>query len=344
MPKGRSIEKSHTENTIINMRNFAITILLCLVTTISVGQKTPNEYYALVKVADSLSLIKDYKNSAAKYSEAFKANRGRGTEMDRYNAACAYALFNVPDSAFYQLNYIVTKAKYGYYDHISVDVDLISLHKDKRWQPLLQKVKQNKDIAEAKFNKPLIEKLGVILNDDQKYRQQIEEIESKFGSKSVEMKTHWKVIKEQDSINLIKVEEILSKNGWLGRDVVGDQGNETLFLVIQHSDQKTQEKYLPMLRDAVKQGNADGYNLAMLEDRVALKQGKRQIYGSQIGRDEESLLYFVSPLEDPDNVDQRRAEVGLRSLKEYVAYWQITWDVEQYKKDLPKLEEKIKSR
>jgi hypothetical protein len=130
----------------------------------------------------------------------------------------------------------------------------------------------------------------------------------------------------------------------VGADVVGRQGNTTLFLVIQHSDQATQEKYLPMMREAVKNGKAQGSDLALLEDRVALGQGKRQIYGSQIGRDPETQIYYVSPLEDPNNVDKRRAEVGLGPLAEYVNYWQMKWDVEQYKKDLPKLEEKMKPK
>lgn len=47
---------------------------------------------------------------------------------------------------------------------------------------------------------------------------------------------------------------------------------------------------------------------------------------------------FVLPLEDPDNVDKRRAEVGLGPLADYVKQWNIVWDVEEYKKQLPELE------
>jgi hypothetical protein len=97
-----------------------------------------------------------------------------------------------------------------------------------------------------------------------------------------------------------------------------------------------------MMRDAFKKGNAKGQDLALLEDRVALGQSKLQIYGSQIGRDNETQLYYVLPLKDPDNVDKRRAEVGLEPISEYVSNWQIKWNLEQYKKDLPKLEEKTK--
>jgi len=94
------------------------------------------------------------------------------------------------------------------------------------------------------------------------------------------------------------------------------------------------------MRDAVKNGNARGSSLALLEDRILLGQGKKQIYGSQIGNNPVTQTYYVRPLEDPDNVDKRRAEVGLGPLAEYVNYWQIKWDVEQYKRDLPGLEKK----
>jgi hypothetical protein len=326
------------------MKKTTLIFALFLTTTLTYGQNIPKEYFDLVKIADSLYKAKDFKNSANKYSDAFKANGWKGLPNDRYNAACSWALAAVPDSAFFQLDRIATKANYTNYGHISTDPDLNSLHNDNRWNPLLEKIKQNKDKAEANLDKPLVAMLDSIYIEDQKYRQQIDGIEKKYGWESKEMKAHWKIINEKDSINLIKVKSILDKYGWLGTDVVGWQGNATLFLVIQHSDQATQEKYLPIMREAVKSGKAQGNDLALLEDRVALGQGKRQIYGSQIGRDPETQIYYVSPLEDPDNVDKRRAEVGLGLLSDYVSHWQIKWDVEQYKKDLPKLEEKTKQK
>lgn len=290
------------------------------------------EYFSLVKKADSLYKAKDFKTSAFAYSAAFKSNGWVGISDDRYNAACSWALANNSDSSFFQLNRIATKANYMNYGHITTDPDLNSLHNDNRWKPLLDLIKRNKEKAEANLNKPLVAQLDSIYNEDQKYRLQIEEIEKKNGLESNEMKDHWKIINQKDSINLSKVKSLLDSYGWLGTDIVGRQGNSTLFLVIQHSDQRTQEKYLPMMREAVKNGKATGSSLALLEDRVALGQGKKQIYGSQIGRNNETKLYYVLPLEDPDNVDKRRAEVGLQPLAEYVNRWQIKWNVEQYKK------------
>lgn len=326
------------------MKQTKFIIAFLLLTHLALGQNVPKEYVDLVKKADSLYNSKDFKKSAETFSEAFKANGWKGFSNDRYNAACSWALASVPDSAFFQLERIATLMNYTDYGHITTDPDLISLNNDKRWKSLLEKIKQNKDKSEANLNKPLVAILDSIYIEDQKYRQQIDGIEEKYGWESKEMKAHWKIINEKDSINLIKVKSILDKYGWLGSDVVGGQGNSTLFLVIQHSDIATQEKYLPMMREAVKNGKAQGNSLALLEDRVALRQGKRQIYGSQIGRDPDTQNSYVLPLEDPDNVDKRRAKVGLGPLSEYVNHWQIKWDVEQYKIDLPKIEEKMKRK
>jgi hypothetical protein len=323
------------------MKRYLLILIIGIGAANLYGQQIPQKYFDLIKKADSLYQAKDYKNSALTYSSAFKANGWKAMSDDRYNAACSWALSNVPDSAFFNLFRIAKMMNYINYNHISTDTDLQSLYSDKRWDELLKIVKQNKEKAEANMNKPLMQKLDSIYTDDQKYRKQIGETETKYGRESKEIKELWSVIREKDSVNLIQVKVILDKYGWLGPDVIGPQGNNTLFLVIQHADQATQEKYLPMMREAVKKGNAQGSALALLEDRVALRQGKKQIYGSQIGRDETGA-YYVSPLEDPDNVDKRRASVNLPPLADYTIKWNIKWDVEQYKKDLPKLEEKQK--
>lgn len=323
-------------------RYLLLTIALLLLTRITFGQSIQKDYYDFVKRADSLHKVKDFKSSANTYTNAFKANNWQGLPNDMYNAACAWALSGVPDSAFFQLESIATKANYANYSHVIADTDLESLHEDKRWNPLIEKIKQNNSHRNLNFEKSLALALDSIYTEDQMYRQQIDEIRKNYGSESNKMKAHWKLINKIDSVNLTKVKEILDRHGWLGADAVGAKGSITIFLVIQHADQATQEKYLPMMREAVKNGKAQGSALALLEDRVALGQGKRQIYGSQISQDPKTKLNYVLPLIDPDNVDKRRASVGLEPMSQYVDKWQIKWDVENYKKKLSRLEKKLK--
>ena len=325
------------------MKNYNIIsgTLLCVNTILA--QDIPKEYFKLIHKADSLYDIHDYKNSAFTYSSAFKANGWKAMPNDRYNAACTWTLANYPDSAFFNLDRIAKKAGYQNYDHIIKDTDLNSLHNDKRWNPILELVKQNKEKSEEKLNKPLVAQLDSIHELDQKYRIEAQALNEKTELKSKKGDLIWQSMRQADSNNLIKVKTILDKYGWLGSEVIGQSGDNTLFLVIQHADLKTQEHYLPMMQDAVKKGNASSSGLAMLEDRIEIRNNRKQIYGSQIGRDPISNNYFVSPLIDPDNVDKRRAEVGLGNISEYVKNWGMTWDIEQYKKDLPKIEAALKN-
>jgi hypothetical protein len=316
-------------------------LLFSSLCTAASAQTAPDDYFKLCLKADSLYKAGDYEGSAFTYSSAFKSFGWKAYLNDRYNAACSWALANYPDSAFFNLGRIAG-AGWNNLGHVSTDPDLASLHKDERWIPVLKQIETNKEKAEAGLDKPLVRQLEKIHKDDQEGRQKINAMGKKYGRDSEEMKELWKDIMIKDSLNLIEVKKILDTRGWLGPDVVGLGGSSTLFLVIQHSDLKTQEKYLPMMREAVKNGKAQASDLALLEDRVALRQGKKQIYGSQIGTDPETGLSYVLPLSDPEHVDQRRAEVGLQALADYVKLWEIKWDPEQYQKDLPELEKKSK--
>ncbi|CAM1341704.1 DUF6624 domain-containing protein [Tenacibaculum aestuarii] len=326
------------------MKKIILVLLIGTISNFSFGQKDMSEYNLYVQKADSLYDAKDYKNSAIEYQKAFDSNNGKAFPNDRYNAACSFALAEETEKAFYHLLYSAThpRIKYKNYGHITTDPDLNSLHENVLWEKLISEIKANKDEYEKDLDKPLVAILDTIYQSDQGYRRQIGDIEEKYGRESVEMKAHWKLINETDSMNLIKIKKILDERGWLGPKVIGNQGNSTLFLVIQHSDLETQLKYLPMMREAVKVGNASASSLALLEDRVALRQGKRQIYGSQIGRDQETGEYYVSPLIEPENVNERRKEVGLGTIEEYIKNWDMTWDLDKHKERIKKIESENK--
>ena len=177
--------------------------------------------------------------------------------------------------------------------------------------------------AQRTYNDLMLQ-LDSIQVEDQKYRLMFDSVQVKHGLNSKEMNALVKRMNTADSINLIKVRRILDEHGWLGQEQIGVQRNGTLFLVIQHSDLPTQEKYLPLMRQAVQDGKAQANQLALLEDRVALRQGKKQIYGSQIIQDMNGN-YSISPIEDEANVNKRRAAVGLQPLEEYVKRWGIDY-------------------
>lgn len=135
-----------------------------------------------------------------------------------------------------------------------------------------------------------------------------------------------------DSINVIKVTEIISKYRWLSPKEVGDKANLTIFSVVQHAPFTTQKKLLPVVEKALKEGKLEPSHYARFKDRMLLREGRKQIYGSQISFDHQTGEHFVAPLDDPDHVDVRRTSVGLGPLADYVKQWGMTWNVSEYKR------------
>lgn len=319
------------------MKKITCLSLFALLTFSSCDKQNPENYNHLIAEARELYAAGEYENSGGKYSQAFEIKNGSDTLSHQYEAAGAWALAGKKDSAFAQLFAISNEGKYYDIGKISTERNFIPLNTDDRWMSILNKVSENFKEAKVRLSQ-VTSSLETVHEEDQYYRQQLDGIRETYGHDSDETTAQWELIHKQDSINLDKVTNILDEHGWLGWNLVGRKANNAIFLVIQHADIDTQEKYLPMFREAVKKGDAAPDALALMEDRVALRRGKKQIYGSQIGRDRETGEYYVSPLRDPDNVDERRAEVGLGPIQAYISNWDLTWDAEAYKKMLPELE------
>ncbi len=293
----------------------------------------PQEYDDHISQAESLYQKGDYLASTAQFSAAFKSFGWRGYGDDRYNAARAWSMTGVPDSAFFNLFKIAEKLNYDNLEALTTESAFTALHQLPRWTALCALVKSNQPSMPD-----LAKELKKIEVEDQKYRQMIDSVMSKFGGKSTEMDALWSKMNWVDSINTARVTEILDTHGWLGTKAIGASGNSALFLVVQHADIEVQEKYLPMMREAVKSGNAQGSSLALLEDRVLMRHGKKQLYGSQLRSDPTTGEKYFFPIEDIDHVDEKRASVGLGPLVEYAQHFGIVWDaaaIEQNRNMVP---------
>ena len=71
-------------------------------------------------------------------------------------------------------------------------------------------------------------------------------------------------------------------------------------------------------------------SLALLIDRIEVRNERPQIYGSQVGRDEETGEYYFGWIKNPHKVDSIRAEVGLGPLQEYADRWDFTFDPDKH--------------
>jgi hypothetical protein len=191
-------------------------------------------------------------------------------------------------------------------------------------------------IDSNKFSKPLMLTLDSLCQDDQapRYRY-LAAVKNKEGTSRIDSLRN--IMRQQDAENLKKVNAIIGKYGWLGPQRVGMNASQALFLVIQHADLATQQRYLPMIRAAEKKGEILSSNLAILEDRINMREGKRQVYGSQTFSDKTGKTY-IYPITDPDHLDDRRKSMGLGAMQEYVKAFHIEWNVDAYIKMIPEIE------
>lgn len=183
----------------------------------------------------------------------------------------------------------------------------------------------------------LVKELKQMRNEDQGIRLLLIDASKRYGDRDKRTVEIRQMMKRIDSKNALRVQQIIDLYGWLGSDELGEEANETLFLCIQHADDLIiQTKYLPILKKAMEEGNADGWQYAFLTDRIKMNRGEKQVYGTQTLR--MNGKQFPVPIENPDKVDTLRKEIGLEPMKEYMEDTGFDWSLENYRKELPEME------
>ncbi|SRR6266550_2440006 len=119
-----------------------------------------------------------------------------------------------------------------------------------------------------------------------------------------------------DERNVERLKRIVAENGWPGPSLVGEEGAQAAWCIVQHSpDRRFMAECLEHVRVAVEGAEASPTNLAYLEDRVRMFRGESQLYGTQFV--ERDGTYEPWPIEDPAGLDERRAAVCLGPFAEY---------------------------
>jgi len=123
-----------------------------------------------------------------------------------------------------------------------------------------------------------------------------------------------------DLVNRERLQEIISTHGFPTKKLVGDEGMESIFYIIQHADQDTawQSEQLKFVEKAVKSGDMDGNDYAYLYDRICTNSKRPQRYGTQFKNvDLVAQIAELAETEDLENLDKRRREISLMPIDMY---------------------------
>lgn len=127
-------------------------------------------------------------------------------------------------------------------------------------------------------------------------------------------------MEEVHNRNADRLEQLL-EGGWPAVSRVGVDGADAAFRIAQHAISRPdfQRRCRELLQAAVVAGEADPTQLAMLTDRIRCLEGRGQLYGTQFEWDNNGYL-SPRPISDPEDVDFRRASIGLGPLAEAIAH------------------------
>lgn len=118
--------------------------------------------------------------------------------------------------------------------------------------------------------------------------------------------------------NAARLRELVAEHGWPGWSRVGDEAASAAWRIVQHAigEPDFQRAMLPVLAAAAAAGEVDPAEVAMLDDRIRVFEGRPQRYGTQYDwADTLDAMVPMGTVDDPDTVDERRAAVGLPPIE-----------------------------
>lgn len=271
------------------IKNIILLIAMCA-SLLNVAQCQDSIYY-VYKVPEKKSDVSeaDYKKAIfiIDNTESDIKSKGDINYIHYLNYATASILLNEPiskiESLFdlaYKLNQEGMK---GIFPKLFPLKKLSSIYSRESYKNLLMRYEINQAIvedfqcsnpavlqiiADNNFSEDdLVNLIKTIQKNDQKHRGENE---------------NWEIQNKLDVNNMILVDSLFNKyNTYIGTSLVGEENNHVMWLVIQHTDIMNQEKYLPIIAKAVKEGELPETPLKMLLDRIYTKKFGYQIYGSQ---------------------------------------------------------------
>src|SRR5882672_10080394 len=113
--------------------------------------------------------------------------------------------------------------------------------------------------------------------EDQRIRSELAETGELFNGYAPRME-------EVHLRNAGRLKSVIEEYGWPGKSLVGEDGARAAWLILQHAigNPNLLRKCLPILQEAVRQGEIEPVDAAYLEDRICFFERRPQRYGTQL--------------------------------------------------------------
>lgn len=120
-----------------------------------------------------------------------------------------------------------------------------------------------------------------------------------------------------DAVNQKRLKEIITLIGWPSKELVGENASTGAFLVAQHAggDLDFMKEVFSHIEAGYRKQKASPSQYALMYDRIKMLEGKPQRFGTQFNKNSSGCRAWK--MEEPEKVDEYRAQMGLDNLAVY---------------------------
>lgn len=277
-------------------------------------EEIPN--FTLDYSLDSLLMVKNY---PAFLSKIYSKNRVALHPKELYSAAAYFDEINQPDSTYIYLSAFLNVATDDrsilFHDHF------LNLKENNTYWPLIiNQIEKNylKVIPDVE-NKELA--LQIFYLSIEKYR--IELPYADLSLQQMDSITNKRKLDQHRKVNITKtMDAIIEKYGFPTMQMVGKFAVYQSYDILNYTNRLTKQ-YPEIQKAYLKKGIEPGL-YAQITDKYLVLKGKKQMYGTifKNGGTKYDQKYpgafILSPVENFKELNQRRLEMGLTTIEEYV--------------------------
>ncbi len=295
------------------MRHFSVFFFCFLFSLIAMSQ-ADSRYQKLLARASLLHLQENYKSAIENYEQAFKIQDPDA--LNAYKAAGMYSLDSNAKKAFQYLHRALD-AGWTEADWLAIDpyFDFLRISVPHRWKALQQEAHIKEKQYVTTLELPALRKeINLMTLSDQQLRYKRVQTTNDSLLEVIEQE-----ISRADFSNLMRTKDIVAEYGWLKISQIGKDGQNNLWLLVQHADQDVIFQQTALLAMEKIKGTNEVHmeNYAFLYDRVNCNLNYKQLYGTQVVWTNNGKASGFRPIKDEDRVDYRRKEIGLQPLHIY---------------------------
>ena len=268
--------------------------------------------YEAIYLADSLGgfRVKQYSESLKLYDYVFNNFK---ISPKLYVKASTIA---IKDSqkvvAFKYLNNAIDN---GWKDIRTLEREKIFIHLqgNPEWIILINKLKKNIEDMNKNYDLVLQDSITRMYDKDQGIRKYIGVFvngKPKYNNDSL-----LPIMQNIDSQNQHFLIGLLQKNH---TPPISNEAMDMLFTLIAHCDLSTQETFLPVLDNIKKDSEEQRYTYLMIQDKILVKKGEKQKFGTQMEWNNATGKMMLLPVEDCNYAEKIRADLDIEPLSIYL--------------------------